>query len=135
MSKKLSVESDQEMLAIDKKTYKNLQSSLDNKHALYVASREREYEATQQKNKIMDTLKIVSNRCNELMIKNQRGKIDNADLDKKRLDGEELDKHLKNNYDKSESKKALDNELARILEGIKEIVIDKLNEQGQIKRK
>jgi hypothetical protein len=121
MSKKNSVknekniESDFEIFEIDKKTYKGLQDSLDTKHSLYVAAKEREYEAVQQKNTAMEALKKVTTKCSELMIKNQRGKIDNIDLDKKRLDGDELEKHIKTKYESSESKKCFDEEISKML--------------------
>lgn len=131
MSKKNQVQSDCEILEIDKKTYRGLQASLDNKQALYVASKEREYELLQQKNSAMENLKLVSIKCSELMIKNQRGKVDNVDFDKNRLEGEALDLHVKNKYDTSESKKDFENELVRILKGFKEMVIDKIKENSK----
>lgn len=114
-SSSLATESENEILEIDKKTYKSLQASLDNKHSLYVACKEREYEAVQQKQIAMETLKKVSVRCHELTIQNQRGKIDNVDFDKKRLDGEELEKHVKTKYELSDSKKSFDDEIEKVL--------------------
>ena len=107
--------SDFEIFEIDKKTYKGLQDSLDTKHNLYVAAKEREYEAVQQKNTAMEALKKVTTKCSELMIKNQRGKIDNVCLDKKRLDGDDLEKHIKTKYESSESKKSFDEEISKML--------------------
>ena len=116
---KIQVSSDCE-LVIEKKTLQCLQKSIEQKHQLYVAAKEREYEVTQQKNKAMIALKEVSTKCAELMIKNKQSKITDDDLllNKKFLDGDALEKHVIDKYENSDSKKSFDNEIEYLLNGI-----------------